>query len=103
VWAVLQHRGRRSGRSYATPVAARRTTGGFLISLAFGPDVDWLRNIEAAGECAIRWKGRDYREVDPQVVGWDRAKSAFNPAQRLVLRVARIKAFVQLRDAPASA
>jgi deazaflavin-dependent oxidoreductase (nitroreductase family) len=103
LWAVLRHRGRRSGKEYSTPVAARRTADGFVISLAFGDQVDWLRNIQAAGECVIGWKGRDYRELDPEVVGWEQAKSAFTPVQQLFLRVARIKAFVQVRDAPASA
>ena len=37
---VVQHRGRRSDRQYAAPVAARRVAGGFVISLAFGAQVD---------------------------------------------------------------
>ncbi len=36
IFAVVEHRGRKTGRSYRTPVAARRTDGGFIISLAFG-------------------------------------------------------------------
>jgi hypothetical protein len=34
--AVVHHRGRRSGRAYATPVGAGPTTDGFVIPLTFG-------------------------------------------------------------------
>src|SRR5947207_617627 len=49
IFALVLHRGRRSGRAYQTPVAARRVAGGFIISLAFGAQVDWHRNLVAAG------------------------------------------------------
>jgi deazaflavin-dependent oxidoreductase (nitroreductase family) len=99
LWAVIHHRGRRSGKPYATPIAARRTDGGFLVSLAFGEGADWVRNVQAAGDAVIRWKGRDHVEVDPLVVDWTVAKASFNPVERLVLRVAGIDRFLQLRDA----
>src|SRR4051812_39571795 len=49
IFAVVEHRGRRTGRQYATPVAARRIADGFAITLAFGAQVDWYRNLLAAG------------------------------------------------------
>src|SRR5207245_10464234 len=54
-WSVVRHRGRRSGRTYATPVAARRTADGFAIPLAFGETADACRHAIAAagrGGCA---------------------------------------------------
>src|SRR5262249_15044000 len=36
VFAVMYHRGQRSGRSYATPLGARPTADGFVIPLTFG-------------------------------------------------------------------
>src|SRR5438270_13992740 len=62
------HRGRRSGRAYETPVAARRVADGFIIALAFGAQVDWHRNLEAAGGGGIRWRGRDYEVSGPEVL-----------------------------------
>src|SRR5215469_5184966 len=35
--AMVHHRGRRSGRSYATPTSARPTSDGFVIAMTFGP------------------------------------------------------------------
>ena len=49
IFAVVEHRGRKTGRGYRTPVAARRSGDGFTIALAFGAQVDWYRNLVAAG------------------------------------------------------
>src|SRR5438552_12222350 len=68
ILALVMHRGRRSGRPYGTPVAARRIADGFIISLAFGAQVDWYRNLVAAGGGAIRWRGRDYDVTGPETI-----------------------------------
>ena len=36
VWAMVEYRGRRSGRRYRTPLAVHRTTDGFVFPVAFG-------------------------------------------------------------------
>src|SRR5229473_7649447 len=68
--AMVHHRGRRSGRFYATPLGARLTADGFVIPLTFGDRADWFRNVRAAGECVIRWRGVDYPVIEPAVVDW---------------------------------
>jgi deazaflavin-dependent oxidoreductase (nitroreductase family) len=99
LWAVIHHRGRRSGRPYATPIAARRTDQGFLVALAWGESADWVQNIQFAGNGVIRWKGRDHSETDPEVVDWTVAKANFNAIERAVLRRTGINRFLLLRDA----
>jgi deazaflavin-dependent oxidoreductase (nitroreductase family) len=101
LWAVIHHRGRRSGKPYATPIAARRTDDGFLIALAWGEGADWVRNIQSAGDGVIRWKGRDYDEVNPRLVDWTVANANFNAIERAVLRRLGINRFLLLRDAAA--
>jgi deazaflavin-dependent oxidoreductase (nitroreductase family) len=100
--AVIHHRGRRSGRSYATPVSARPTVDGFVISLTFGEQADWFRNVQAAGGCVIRWKGVNYPVIKPEVVDWATARSAFSPVERVLVPLIGIEHFVRLRHAPAS-
>jgi deazaflavin-dependent oxidoreductase (nitroreductase family) len=102
LFAVVHHRGRRSGRSYTTPVGARRTTDGFVIPLTFGERADWFRNVQAAGACVIRWKGADYPVIEPAVVDWATAWSAFYPVERVLVPLIGIKQFVRLRNAPAN-
>jgi deazaflavin-dependent oxidoreductase (nitroreductase family) len=99
IFAVVEHRGRRSGRGYATPVAARRVTGGFVISLAFGAQVDWYRNLVAASEGTIRWRGREYAVTAPERIDAAAALDAFHSIQRLLLRIAGVDGYVRVRDA----
>jgi deazaflavin-dependent oxidoreductase (nitroreductase family) len=97
-FSIVEHRGRRSGRSYQTPVAARRVDGGFVISLAFGAQVDWYRNIVAAKSGTIRWRGESYPVAAPEALAPNAALAAFNPVQRLFLRLGGIGGYVLVRD-----
>ncbi len=68
LYGVIEHRGRRSGKVFHTPVVVRPTNDGFIVPMPWGEGTDWYRNVRAAGECVIRWKGRDYQLIDPQVI-----------------------------------
>jgi deazaflavin-dependent oxidoreductase (nitroreductase family) len=98
IFAVVEHRGRSTGRRYATAVAARRTAGGFVISLAFGAHVDWYRNLLAAAGGIIRWRGHANRVTAPERIPVPSGLAAFNPVQRLLLRIAGIDGYVEVRD-----
>ena len=100
--AIVHHQGRRSGRVYTTPLAARPTADGFVIPLTFGPQADWIRNVQAAGGCTIRWKGADYVVVEPVIVDWPTVRSAFSPLERLIVPLVGIEQCVRLRYAPAN-
>jgi deazaflavin-dependent oxidoreductase (nitroreductase family) len=96
LWAVVHHRGRRSGRSYAVPVAIRASAATFTIPLPWGEETQWLRNVVAANGCQIRWRGGDHAVATPRLIGFEEAADAFNPALRAVLRAAGIRHFVRL-------
>ncbi|HET8589930.1 MAG TPA: nitroreductase family deazaflavin-dependent oxidoreductase, partial [Nakamurella sp.] len=66
-FSLISHVGRRSGRSYQTPVVLARVPDGFVAELTYGPSVDWLRNIVAAGGCTVLYRGREYTvdRIDP--------------------------------------
>src|SRR5438093_9235408 len=67
LWAIMRHHGRRSGREYATPVAAQRTAHGFVIPLAFCETADWCGNILASGRAQIRWEDSEYTHLKPSI------------------------------------
>lgn len=67
----LDHVGRRSGRPFATPVVAHAVPGGFAIPLPYGRDVDWLRNLEAAGHATLVHGGRHIPVTKPRVVPFE--------------------------------
>lgn len=57
-WAVIVHRGRRSGQEYRTPVLAWVAEGRFYVVLFYGSDSDWVRNVLAAGHSQVERRGR---------------------------------------------
>jgi deazaflavin-dependent oxidoreductase (nitroreductase family) len=66
-FGVLTHVGRRSGRVYRTPLNVFRRGDRLVVALTYGSEVQWVRNVRAAGGCGIRMRGRDYRLVDPRL------------------------------------
>jgi deazaflavin-dependent oxidoreductase (nitroreductase family) len=66
-FAVIKHRGRKSGRSYETVVNAYRRRRVLAILLGHG-NADWVKNVVAAGEADVRLFGRDLHVTNPRVV-----------------------------------
>jgi deazaflavin-dependent oxidoreductase (nitroreductase family) len=84
-WAVICHRGRRSGRRYRTPVIAFRRGSTLAVAVLYGEDSDWVRNVLAGGGQVVRG-GRTFELVQPRVVSVDEA-DAVSAAARAVGRV----------------
>jgi len=97
LWAVLRHRGRKSGKDYAIPVAVLHTPTTFVIALPWGPQTNWARNVLAAGGATVRWKGVEHRVTEPTLVGKDVAMAAANRIERAVIRRSSLGDFLQLR------
>src|SRR5262245_29335356 len=53
-WAVILHRGRRSGRRYRTPLFAFRRGRTLVIALLYGEESEWLRNLRAGDGHVVR-------------------------------------------------
>ena len=69
--AIVHHVGRRSGTPYASPVIAHQTHDDVIIPLPYGTDVDWLRNLLAAGQAVVDLEGRSLVVNTPAVVDID--------------------------------
>jgi deazaflavin-dependent oxidoreductase (nitroreductase family) len=57
ILGILHHRGRRSGRAYATPLGMRHWGNYFVMPRTFGEDAAWYRNVLAAGGCSVKYLG----------------------------------------------
>jgi deazaflavin-dependent oxidoreductase (nitroreductase family) len=57
-WALVVHRGRRSGAEYRTPVLAWRSGAALYIVLYYGSRAEWVRNVVAAGGGEVVRRGR---------------------------------------------
>jgi hypothetical protein len=67
-WSVLLHSGRRSGKEYITPIVAVRENGSFVIPLPYGLQVDWFKNVMAAGSCELIYHGKMYHASKPEMI-----------------------------------
>ena len=86
-YGVIHHVGRRSGRLYSTPIVADPTADGFVIPLPYGKDVDWLHNVQAAGQCTITWYGNEYKMHEPELIDAPTAIAMVPPQVQRAWRV----------------
>ena len=85
-FALVRHVGRRSGRQYETPLILAPVPAGFVAELTYGPDVDWYKNITAAGRCTVLHHGREY-DVDAITdYPTEQGLAAFPAPARAILR-----------------
>lgn len=100
--AAIEHTGRRSGKVYTTPVVAERITDGFVIPLPYGTDVDWLRNVRAAGRATIFSHGEKYEVVRPEIIAAAEALPMLSGSRRRTFERVGIEAYLRVRDQPTS-
>lgn len=72
-FGILEHTGRKSGKTYRTPLNVFTTDDGVAILLSYGPDRDWLKNITVAGGGTLTRRGQTFRVTDPRVVSREEA------------------------------
>jgi deazaflavin-dependent oxidoreductase (nitroreductase family) len=97
-FAVVHHVGRRSGKEYQTPIIVRATAGGFVVDLTYGPEVDWYRNLLAAGRATLVWHGRAYVITQPQPLDVQTGLAAFPLPLRLILLALRREHFITVQS-----
>jgi deazaflavin-dependent oxidoreductase (nitroreductase family) len=67
-WALVVHRGRRSGTEYRTPVLAWRSGAALYVVLYYGARAQWVRNVVAAGGGEVIRRGRRERIASVRIV-----------------------------------
>jgi deazaflavin-dependent oxidoreductase (nitroreductase family) len=97
-FAVVTHVGRRSGVTRHTPVNVFRHGDEYAFSLMYGAGAQWVRNVQAAGGCTIRTRGRDVRLVDPRIVH-DPSRRLLPFPVRVPVRAVGVEDFLVMRHA----
>ena len=99
-WAVILHRGRRSGRQYRTPLFAFRRDRTLIIALLYGRRSDWLRNLRHGGGHVIR-AGRTLTLAPPEIVDTSEARpllARLSRPERAYCRLAEALAIIELGE-----
>ncbi|GAB2696495.1 nitroreductase family deazaflavin-dependent oxidoreductase [Nocardia thraciensis] len=95
---IVVHEGRKSGRVYRTPITLFAQDGVHRVALTYGRDVDWLKNILAAGEFAVETNGHTITGRDP-VVRHDPKVSWAPPGVRQALSAIGAEFYVEWHPA----
>ncbi len=95
-YSLLKHRGRKSGREYRTPISAFPLGDGFVLALLYGDaaEVDWCRNVMAAGECILKTRGQEFQLEKPEIIPASEALQAYPLLFRFYYRVSRVRQFL---------
>jgi deazaflavin-dependent oxidoreductase (nitroreductase family) len=95
-FGVLEHVGHRSGAVRRTPINIFRRGDRYVIALTYGPDVQWLKNVQAAGGCWVCMQGRWVALASPRRFR-DPRRRAVPLVVRWALCVLNVTEFVELR------
>lgn len=94
-FGTVVHVGRRSSRVYRAPVNVFRHGDAWVIALTYGSDVQWVRNVLAAGGCEVETRGRTIALTAPRVVH-DPSASMIPRPVRTFLRLMHVTEFLLL-------
>lgn len=95
--SIIRHRGRISGRPYATPVGPVATEDGFLIALPYGTRTNWLRNVVASGGATLETEGETYEVDQPEVIPMASVLDRFSAGDQRSSRLLAVDACLRLR------
>jgi deazaflavin-dependent oxidoreductase (nitroreductase family) len=98
-FGILGYRGRTSGKAYRTPMNAFRHGDEWVFALTYGSDVQWVKNVLAAGEATLETGRRKIRLVEPELFV-DPERRLTPPGIRQILGLLRVSEFLRMRVAP---
>jgi deazaflavin-dependent oxidoreductase (nitroreductase family) len=102
-FSLVRHVGRKTGKTYETPLLLAQTGAGFVAELTYGTDVSWYRNIVAAGQCVIVHHGIEHHIDRIEPCSAPDGLRAFGYPRSLILRLLRRKEFRLLHETRADA
>lgn len=97
-YALLHHRGRVTGRARVTPIGAVPVDEGFEVSLVYGRDVDWVKNLQAAGSAELHYDGHRYLVDQPTFI--PAMESSLAATEASTIRTFRIREVLRVRARP---
>ena len=95
-FSIVRHVGRRSGKQYETPLIVVPISNGFVAELTYGPNVDWYKNVVAAGGCTLIRNGKEYVIDKLEPLDADTGRAAFPLPAQLILRLLKRQHYVKM-------
>jgi deazaflavin-dependent oxidoreductase (nitroreductase family) len=96
-FSLVRHVGRKSGKVFETPIIVAPVAEGFVAELTYGENVNWYRNIVAAGGCELIVHGAVHHVIAIEPYPSDAGREAYGNPAKLVLKLLRREDFRLLR------
>ena len=101
-FSIVRHVGRKSGKTYETPLILARLGDDFVAELTYGPGVQWYQNVVAAGRCTVVHNGTEYQISGIGPLDREAGLRAFGNPAAVILRLLRRHEFRVLHQAQPS-
>jgi len=99
---VLRHRGRKSGKAYEVPLMVFGGDPTWYLVLTYGPDRDWIKNLQHHGGGELIHRGRTIAVINPRFVDEAEALPHIAPFGRAWRKVMRAPDLFAVDTATAS-
>lgn len=97
-FAIIRYRGRKTGKTYRTPMNVFRDGDSYIFALTYGSDVQWVKNVLAAGEADLESRGRTIHVTHPRLFVDPERRLMPHPV-RLFLGLLRVSEFLRMEPA----
>lgn len=101
-FAILTHRGRKTGRNYRTPVNVFRRGNEYFFFLTYGSDVQWVKNVVANGHCSIETRSRVVELIEPRLITDPELRPAPPHVRFAERRIAGVTQYLRMRASPST-
>jgi len=95
-FGILVYRGRKSGKRFRTPMNVFRRGDHWTIALTYGSDVQWVKNVLAAGEAVLEVRRTRIELVEPELIV-DPERRLMPQPVRFFLGLMRVSEFLRMR------
>jgi deazaflavin-dependent oxidoreductase (nitroreductase family) len=98
-FGVLTYSGRKTGRTYHTPINVFRRGDAYFFFLTYGSDAQWVKNVLAAGSCSLETQGRIVELVEPELITDPELRPAPPFVRFIEGRIAGVTQYLRMRAA----
>lgn len=95
-FAIISYSGRKSGKTYRTPMNVFRDGDSYVFALTYGSDVQWVKNVLAAGSAELQASGKTIHLTDPELFVDPKRRLMPFPV-RTFLGLMRVSEFLRMR------
>ncbi len=95
-FGVVIHTGRKSGRTFRTPVNVFQQPGAYVFALTYGRESQWVRNVLANSGCLLETQGRTWRLTEPRLFHDPKHRAVPKPVG-LMLKLLLVDDFLEVR------